>query len=408
MMKRMVSVFLAVIMLLSLLPAAYAMVLDEAEENSDGGEEYYEDPGITTEELLGINWGEWPKTMYVYTENRGALLVRSEPAKGDNVIQRLDYGAEVIVEGPVAVNADWSVIQCSNGPQGVGYVMTRFLVSSRPGDADRVKAEKQQQTEQKKAEQQKQAEQQRQEAAVQSFNGQALIGIVRAPRPSGWVDLRERATAESARVASLPDGRELTIIGESGNWYSAIDSESGKIGFISKKSVNVYGGVPQAPEPVKQQMGRLNVNGEFALQCSLPEGYVMQITTATDTKISALITPADNEKPILRLSIAYNELYSDIDRMNDLDHEQLIQLEESFTDMNDVEFTYSQTAYGTDLLIVREIGADTDYVDVLSVYKGYEIEFVMSPNPQARNQTLTDAQIQMCVDFLSELDFIEA
>ena len=45
---------------------------------------------------------------------------------------------------------------------------------------------------------------------------------------------------------------------------------------------------------------------------------------------------------------------------------------------------------------------------ILTVYKGYEIEFVMSPNPQAQNQTLTDAQIQMCIDFLSELDFIEA
>lgn len=406
-MKRMVSVFLAVIMLLSLLPAAYAMELDEEEE-------YYEDPSPTVEELLGINWGEWPKTMYVYTENRGALLVRSEPVKGDNVIQRLDYGAKVIVEGPVVINADWSVIQCAYGPDGVGYVMTRFLVSSRPGDADKVKTDKQKQAEQKKAEQQKQAEQKKAEqqkqaaAAVQSFNGQALIGTVRATRPSGWINLREKPTAESNRVASLPDGRELTIIGESGNWYNAIDSESGKIGFISKNLVNVLGAVPQAPEPVKQQMGRLNVNGEFVLQCSLPEGYVMQITNATDTKISALITPADNEKPILQLSIAFNELYSDIDRMNDLDHEQLIQLEESFTDMNDVEFTYSQTAYGTDLLIARETGSDTDFVDILSVYKGYEIEFVMSPNPQAQNQSLTDAQIQMCVDFLTELDFIEA
>ena len=35
MMKRMVSVFLAVIMLLSLLPAAYAMELDEEEEYNE-------------------------------------------------------------------------------------------------------------------------------------------------------------------------------------------------------------------------------------------------------------------------------------------------------------------------------------------------------------------------------------
>jgi hypothetical protein len=47
-------------------------------------------------------------------------------------------------------------------------------------------------------------------------------------------------------------------------------------------------------------------------------------------------------------------------------------------------------------------------VDILSVYKGYSIEFLMTPNPSAKNQTLTDAQTQMCIDFLSELDFVPA
>ena len=83
-------------------------------------------------------------------------------------------------------------------------------------------------------------------------------------------------------------------------------------------------------------------------------------------------------------------------------------MEESFAEMNDVEISYKETAYGTKLLIAREVGDDTDFVDILSVYKGYSIEFVMSPNPNAKNQTLTDDQIQMCIDFLSELDFVEA
>ena len=76
--------------------------------------------------------------------------------------------------------------------------------------------------------------------------------------------------------------------------------------------------------------------------------------------------------------------------------------------MNDVEMSYRTTAYGTKLLVVREVGSDTDFVDILSVYKGYLIEFVMTPNSQAASQTLTDQQIKMCVDFLSELDFIPA
>jgi hypothetical protein len=76
--------------------------------------------------------------------------------------------------------------------------------------------------------------------------------------------------------------------------------------------------------------------------------------------------------------------------------------------MNDVEISYKETAYGTKLLVAKEVGDDADFVDILSVYKGYSIEFLMTPNPSAKNQTLTDAQTQMCIDFLSELDFVPA
>ena len=69
---------------------------------------------------------------------------------------------------------------------------------------------------------------------------------------------------------------------------------------------------------------------------------------------------------------------------------------------------YGETAYGTKLLIAREVGNDTDFVDILSVYEGYSIEFVMTPNPEASIQELSEVQIQMCVDFLSELDFVAA
>ena len=49
----------------------------------------------------------------------------------------------------------------------------------------------------------------------------------------------------------------------------------------------------------------------------------------------------------------------------------------------------------------------SDFVDIMTVYKGYSIEFVMYPNPTAANQSLSDKQVQMCIDFLSNLDFVE-
>ena len=73
--------------------------------------------------------------------------------------------------------------------------------------------------------------------------------------------------------------------------------------------------------------------------------------------------------------------------------------------MNQVVISYRETGHGTKLLIARENGSDTDFVDILAIYKGYFIEFNMTPNPKAANQTLTEAQIGMCIDFLTNLDF---
>ena len=381
-MKKIVSMLLLAAMLLTAVPFAVA------------------EEGPTIEELLGIDMSQYPKTMYVYTENGGTLNVRREPNTGNNVIDQLNYGAEVIVEGPVVINADWCCIRNSKGVNGVGYVMTRYLVNTRPKDAQQKSEE---------AERKRNLEElNRQLKSARSLETPLLLSV-RASRASGWVNFRVGPGVAADRISSMPDGRQLKAIGETDKWYQAIDLETGKTGYISKGYVTVLGAVKEEPAaPAKEQMGKLNVNGEFALQCQLPEGYAMQLINTMGTKINAFITSEDTEKPILQLSIAFDELFANVDRMNDLTDEALKGLEESFTEMNDVEISYMDTAYGTKLLVAKEVGEDTDFVDILSVYKGYSIEFVMTPNPNAKNQTLNDAQIQMCVDFLSELDFVAA
>ena len=385
--KQIIPFLLAIVLLLTALPLALA------EEEPEG-------KPVTLEELMGLNPAEWPKTMYVYTENKGKLNVRSEPKSGDNVVDQLEYGTEVIVESPVIINPEWSCIRNKKAPGGIGYVMTRYLVNNKPSDAAKVAEE---------AERKANLEElNRQLKSARSLETPLMLSV-RASRASGWVNFRVGPGVAADRIASLPDGRELKAIGETDKWYQAIDLESGKTGYISKNYVTVLGAVKEEPTaPAKEQMGKLNVNGEFALQCQLPEGYSMQLINTLGTKINAFITSENTEKPILQLSIAFDELFADVDRMNDLPEEALKGLEASFAEMNDVKISYKETAYGTKLLIAREVGEDTDFVDILSVYKGYSIEFVMTPNPEAKSQKLTDAQIQMCIDFLSELDFVEA
>ena len=157
--------------------------------------------------------------------------------------------------------------------------------------------------------------------------------------------------------------------------------------------------------PEKEQLGTININGEFNLKCALPEGYHVVVADVDSSHLLANISSEDPEKPILILSVAYDESYATVDRMNDLTDEELAFIEGTFQDDYNVEITYGETAYGTKLLIAKEAGDKEDFVDIMSVYKGYFIEFVMTPGFEATEKTLTDEQVKMCIDFLSELDF---
>ena len=343
------------------------------------------------------------KTMYVYTENGGTLNVRNEPrVKDGNVIGSLEFGAKVTVLLIPMVNADWTAIKYSKGEDGVAFVMTRFLTATKP--------DKKPSNQSSDKERLNNLEELNRQMSSYTSLDTSLILTVHTTRTSGWITFRTGPGIAADRIASFPDGYELTAIGETKDWYQAIDPESGKIGYIHKNFVNVVGPVEQEQPAAavetdgKESLGKLTVNGEFTLQCKIPEGYKLQVVNIKNTRITASVMPEDNSRPIMYLNIAYNELYSAVDRMNDLSDEDLKALEASFTDMDNVAITYRETGYGTKLMVAQ----GSEYVDIFTVYKGYEIEFVMTPNPEAANTELTEDQIRMCVDFLTELDFVEA
>ena len=157
----------------------------------------------------------------------------------------------------------------------------------------------------------------------------------------------------------------------------------------------------------KVAIGTISINGAFTLQCGLPEGYRVVPRRMSQDLIQALILSDVAENPIMQLSVAFDETYSDVDRMNDLTEEDLAVLEKSFTDVDPtVEITYGDTGLGTRLLIARQSEEAIDYIDFLSIYKGYFIEFALVPSPSAPNKNLSDEQLAMCIDFLTDLDFV--
>ena len=87
----------------------------------------------------------------------------------------------------------------------------------------------------------------------------------------------------------------------------------------------------------KTELGTLNVNGAFAIECAVPEDYSLSIQDQDSAYIRATLKSTDEAKPTVGISIAYNEEIADIDRLNDVSEEGLRLIEASFQQMDDVK-----------------------------------------------------------------------
>ena len=172
-------------------------------------------------------------TQWVYTDNGKSLNVRRTPTTGNNIIGSLKYGAEVTVVQMYANG--WAQIlweQNEYGEFGAAYVQRRYLVNHKPsskptppsptaapasGTADLTKA-------------------------FAAMNAEFATGkqvtpytvVARPARASGWVNLRWAPSTEAERIATCKQGKELTVLAETKNWYQVQDPKTGMIGFISR------------------------------------------------------------------------------------------------------------------------------------------------------------------------------
>jgi len=160
-------------------------------------------------------------------------------------------------------------------------------------------------------------------------------------------------------------------------------------------------------EAVEKQS--LTVNGKFTAKWNLPEGYTVEsVESGADGYMILAMVPTEENtgKPMLLVSIAPEELLSDVQRLNDLDDEALAQIEATFREEDEVEISYMETAYGTKLMVVKETHDGIDYVDFYTIYLGYEIEVVMTQTEAMAGTPITDEQIATVVQFLSDLEFV--
>ena len=150
----------------------------------------------------------------------------------------------------------------------------------------------------------------------------------------------------------------------------------------------------------KAELGTLKVGGAFSIRSRIPEGYTFTLITSDELNLIGLLEGGEG-KPLVTVTIGYSEEYADVERFNDVDEATVERIKTGFLEMDDVAFEDLETAYGTRLLKVT--AADKSFADIYTIYKGYELEFVI-----AADGDLQDADVQMLVDFISDMDFIPA
>ena len=238
---------------------------------------------------------------------------------------------------------------------------------------------------------------------------------VRPARITAWAALRWAPSSSAPIIETLPAKQILTVLRETPKWLMVENQENGNIGYISRAEVaepQKIGTLSQmdvdATENGKTKLGVVDANGAFSLECTLPEGYEIETAYSSGDEMYALIVSGDETKPAMRLTIGFEEAYADVGRLNDLDPAAISILEETFI-LNDpvAEITYGETHLGTRLLIAKMSNGEKYYMDFMTIYKGYLVECVLMPSLHAGSMELTEDDVRMCVDFLTELDFVD-
>ena len=349
--------------------------------------------------------------MYVKTSNGKSIKIYSEPSKKSSNIGRVGYGDAVEVDWSYAGNDGWSRILLGVAGHPYGYIQTRYLTDKDPGPYKKPtkapKTPKPTKDPKKEAEELKKQQEELNKELKSEKEVTPYYITVNPTRASGWINFRVGPSTITSKITSYPANKELIVLGETKTWLRAKDPDTGKIGYIYKKYTAKLNKQVVVEEEMSgtEKLGKLSVNGEFEITCKLPQDYKLQVVDVRGENIIASVTSEDITKPQMYLSIAYDELYGEVERMNDLSDEELAVLEDSFKEMDQVEIEYRQTGLGTKLMVVREVGNGQKFIDILSVYKGYFVEFNMTPNPNAAVQDLTEEQIQTAIQFLTDVMF---
>ena len=170
-------------------------------------------------------------TMYVYTENGKTLNVRTDPWVGDNVIGKIPYGEEVVVN--YHLGNGWTALFGAGSWPDTVYVQTRFLVSYKPEKKSTPVPSGNTPSSTTSA------------VTITDLNKifktytrvNPYTIIVRPTRASGWVNLRWAPSKSAELLGTYGANARLTVIAELKDWYQVEDPATGVVGFMNSAFV---------------------------------------------------------------------------------------------------------------------------------------------------------------------------
>ena len=137
------------------------------------------------------------------------------------------------------------------------------------------------------------------------------------------------------------------------------------------------------------------------LMDKLPEGYEM-IKVPVDGSLYAFFGN-DNADIVYYVSVAPDEMFAGytmvIADLSAEEYANAIAYIGAADDFVNPEFSFTKTAYGTDVIIVNEADDDSDdEVELISIYEGYIITMSI-----VKNEPITDEDIAAALQLLSDM-----
>ena len=137
------------------------------------------------------------------------LNLRAEPRKGASILDRIDCGKKVeILDDNVA--SGWAYVKVESSGK-CGYVMTKFLVSQKPGKYEITEREDN----------------------FRAVNPYLVEAKPRSRKSDDSVCLRVKPNKTASAIRRLVAGEQLQVIAVGKTWSQVIDPETGRTGFVA-------------------------------------------------------------------------------------------------------------------------------------------------------------------------------